>query len=569
MVNITIDGINIQADNNDTILEAAKKAGINIPHLCYFKGINEVGACKVCVVKVEGKERLTTACSNKVEEGMDIKVYDPLVIKVRKLNVEMILSQHNSNCPTCIRSGNCSLQKIANDLGILDCSYESNIPKNYWDRNEHLIRDDSKCIKCLRCVQVCDKIQTLGVWDVANTGSRTTVAVRNYMSLKDANCSYCGQCVTHCPVGALHERDDLLKVYSIMNKTNKIMIAQVSPAIRVSWGEYLGFDAKEADEKKLVSALKKIGFDYVFDTNFAADLTIMEEGSEFLERFAKKQEGDMPMFTSCCPAWVSFCKSQYPEYVSYLSTAKSPQQMFSAIIKNYYAQVLKVDPSQICVVSFMPCIAKKDEITRTSMDTTGTGNDTDIVITTRELVRMIRRAQIDVKDLEGQDFDSPLGMYSGAGVIFGNTGGVMEAALRTAYHLATGKEVKGDEFIEVRGQEGIRIKEFDMDGKTVKVGITTGLANARTLMDKLKRKELSLDFVEVMACPSGCVGGGGQPIADGVELGKLRAKDLYHLDEVSSYRCSYQNPQIIDLYNNYLDKPLSEKAHHLLHVESH
>lgn len=569
MVNITIDGIDIKADENDTILEAAKKAGIHIPHLCYFKGINEIGACKVCVVKVEGKERLTTSCSSKVEDKMVIKVYDPRVIKVRKMNVEMILSQHNCNCPTCIRSGNCSLQKLANDLGILDCSYNSNIPKNYWNKNEHLIRDDSKCIKCLRCIQVCDNIQSLNVWDVANTGSRTTVSVRQYMSLKDANCSYCGQCVTHCPVGALHERDDLLKVYSTMNKTDKIMIAQVAPSVRVAWGEYLGLNAKEADEKKLVTALKKMGFDYVFDTNFAADLTIMEEGSEFLHRFSNKKEDDMPMFTSCCPAWVSFCKSQYPEYVDNLSTAKSPQQMFSAVIKNYYSQVLGVDPSHICVVSFMPCIAKKDEISRVSMDTTGTGADTDIVITTRELVRMIRRSQIDIKDLKGQDFDNPLGMYSGAGVIFGNTGGVMEAALRTAYHLATGKNVKGDEFKEVRGQEGVRIKEFDLDGKTVKIGITNGLANARKLIDSLKRKEISLDFVEVMACPSGCVGGGGQPIKDGIELGHLRADDLYHLDEVSKYRCSHENPQIIDLYNNYLGKPLGEKAHHLLHVKHH
>lgn len=566
MVNIKIDAISVQADENDNIIEAAKKVGINIPHLCYFKDLNEIGACKVCVVQIAGKEKLTTACSNKVQEGMDIRVNDPKVIKTRKMNVEMILSQHNCNCPTCTRSGNCALQSLANDLGILESSYKKQIAKNYWNKQEHFIRDDSKCIKCMRCVQVCENIQTLGVWDVANTGSRTTVAVKNHSSLKNANCSYCGQCVTHCPVGALYERDDSLKVFSAMNKTQKIMIAQVAPSVRVAWGEYFGLDRKNADEKKLVTILKKIGFDYVFDTNFAADLTIMEEGTEFLHRLNSKNDYDMPMFTSCCPAWVNFFKSQYPEIADNLSTSKSPQQMFSSIIKNYYSKILDVDPSEIFVASIMPCIAKKDEILWESMDTTGTGNDTDVVITTRELIRMIRREHIDVSQIQGQDFDKPLGMYSGAGVIFGSTGGVMEAALRTAYHIATGKETKGDEFTDVRGSDGIRIKQFDMGDKKVNIGIATGLGNARNLVEQLKSKELKLDFVEIMACPGGCVGGGGQPIVDGTYLASVRAKELYHLDEVASYKSSYENPQIIDLYKNYLGKPLSEISHHLLHT---
>lgn len=566
MVNIKIDGIPVQADENDNILEAAKKVGINIPHLCYFKGLNEIGACKVCVVQIEGKEKLTTSCSNKVQEGMNIRVNDPKVIKTRKMNVEMILSQHNCNCPTCTRSGNCALQQLANDLGILDCSYKKQIPKNYWSKNEHLIRDDSKCIKCMRCVQVCENIQTLGVWNVANTGSRTTVAVKNHSTLKEANCSYCGQCITHCPVGALHERDDSLKIFSTINKTKKIMIAQVAPSVRVAWGEHLGLDRRNADEKKLVTILKKMGFDYVFDTNFAADLTIMEEGTEFLNRLNSQDTYDMPMFTSCCPAWVSFCKSQYKEISNNLSTSKSPQQMFSSIIKNYYSKILDVDPSEIFVASIMPCVAKKDEILWEHMDTSGTGSDTDVVITTRELTRMIRKELIDVSKIQGQDFDKPLGMYSGAGVIFGSTGGVMEAALRTAYHIATGKETKGNEFTDVRGSEGIRIRQFDMNGKKVNIGVATGLGNARKLVEKLKSKELTLDFVEVMACPGGCVGGGGQPIVDGMELAQVRAQEIYHLDDIASYKSSYENPQIIDLYDNYLGEPCGEKSHHLLHT---
>ena len=413
----------------------------------------------------------------------------------------------------------------------------------------------------MRCVQVCENIQTLGVWDVANTGSRTTVAVKNHSTLKEANCSYCGQCITHCPVGALHERDDSLKIFSTINKTKKIMIAQVAPSVRVAWGEHLGLDRRNADEKKLVTILKKIGFDYVFDTNFAADLTIMEEGTEFLNRLNSQDTYDMPMFTSCCPAWVSFCKSQYKEISNNLSTSKSPQQMFSSIIKNYYSKILDVDPSEIFVASIMPCVAKKDEILWEHMDTSGTGSDTDVVITTRELTRMIRKELIDVSKIQGQDFDKPLGMYSGAGVIFGSTGGVMEAALRTAYHIT-----KGNEFTDVRGSEGIRIRQFDMDGRKVNIGIATGLGNARKLVEKLKSKELTLDFVEVMACPGGCVGGGGQPIVDGMELAQVRAQEIYHLDDIASYKSSYENPQIIDLYDNYLGEPCGEKSHHLLHT---
>ncbi|MDD7267169.1 MAG: NADH-dependent [FeFe] hydrogenase, group A6 [Lachnospiraceae bacterium] len=567
MVNLTIENMPVQVAEGTTILEAAKQVGIKIPSLCYLKDLNEIGACKVCVVQVEGRDSLLASCCNAVQEGMNIIVNNDKVRRARKINVELILSQHSCDCPTCFRSGNCSLQNLANELGILECAYEKNIPKFNWNKDSHLIRNDSKCIKCMRCVQICDKVQSLGVWDVANTGSRTTVAVNGRKSLSEANCTYCGQCVTHCPVGALQERDDVTKVFRKLNDSEKIVIAQIAPAVRVAWGEYLGLDAQQADERKLVAALKKIGFDYVFDTNFAADLTIMEEGTEFLKRF--KEHDHMPMFTSCCPAWVSFCKSQFRELVPNLSTAKSPQQMFSSVIKNYYAQVLNVDPEQIFVVSFMPCMAKKDEITRKDMDTTGTGQDTDVVLTTRELIRMLRRERIMIEQLEGEDFDQPLGLYSGAGAIFGATGGVMEAALRTVSFVVTGKNPTGHEFKDVRGDEGIRYMTYDLDGTPVKVGIATGLGNARTLMERIKRNEVDLDFVEVMACPGGCVGGGGQPIQDGIELAPKRAEDIYQIDENCAIRCSHDNPMIRELYDKFFGEPMSEKAHHLLHVSSH
>ncbi|SHE98608.1 [FeFe] hydrogenase, group A [Clostridium fallax] len=565
MVTIRIDGILVKANENETILQAAKRAGIYIPSLCYLKDLNEIGACRICVVEIKGKEKLISSCNNVVEDGMEIYTNSPKVREARKINVELILSQHNGHCPTCVRSGNCNLQKISNDLGIIDVPYKKEEPKFNWDLSIPLIRDESKCIKCMRCIQVCDKVQSLGVWDVAFTGSRTTVGVSENRDIKYADCSYCGQCITHCPVGALRERDDTAIVFNQLNKKNKITIVQVAPSVRAAWGEHFGLSSKFSNEKRLAAALRRIGFDYIFDTNFAADLTIMEEASELIKKLKNKKDGDMPMFTSCCPGWVRYINTQHPNLVKYLSTSKSPQQMFGAVVKTYYAKLLEVDPSEIFLVSIMPCVAKKDEVTWSGMDSSGKGPDVDVVLTTREFVRMLRAEHIHPKNLEEEEFDKPLGDYTGAGVIFGATGGVMEAALRSAYYFATGKKPPIEAFYDVRGRSGWREKTFDIDGIPVKIAVATGLRNARKLITALERGEVSYDFVEVMACPGGCVGGGGQPITDGEEFSVDRAWSLYTIDDKCVLRSSYENPSIQELYSSYLGKPLSEKAEKLLH----
>ncbi|KAB1440673.1 NADH-dependent [FeFe] hydrogenase, group A6 [Candidatus Galacturonibacter soehngenii] len=567
MVKIIINKKEVSVPENITIMEAAKRVGTLIPHLCYLKEINEIGACRVCVVEIEGKDKLITACNNVVEEGMVIHTNSTKVRKVRRTNIELILSQHDCHCATCVRSGNCKLQEIANNLGILEIPYDKEVTTLPWNKEFPLIRDSGKCIKCMRCIQVCDKIQEMNVWDISYTGSRTTVDVSYNRKIENSDCTLCGQCITHCPVGALRERDDTSKAYDAIANKDKITVVQVAPAIRAAWGEMLGLKREEATMKRLVSALRKIGFDYIFDTNFSADLTIMEEASEFLERLKKKEKNSFPMFTSCCPGWIRFVKSQYPELVPHLSTAKSPQQMFGAVAKSYYAQILGASPEQIYSISIMPCVAKKAECEIETMKDAGAGQDVDLVLTTREVVRMIKAENIVPSILEEEEFDTPLGVGSGAGVIFGTTGGVMEAALRSAYYFVVGENPKPDAFSEIRGEEGIRETEFEIEGTTVKTAVVTGLANAREVMERIKSKKASYDFVEVMACPGGCVGGGGQPIQDGMELAKERANQLYHLDKINEIRFSHENPSIIQLYQDYLDKPLSHKAHQLLHTD--
>ena len=393
MVNLTIDGKQISVQENTTIMDAAAQNGIHIPKLCYLKDINEIAACRVCVVELEGKEKLITSCNNVAEEGMVIFTNSPKVRKHRKTTVELILSQHDCQCVTCARSGNCSLQKIANDLNILQIPYRQTLERQKWNQSFPLIRDSAKCIKCMRCVQICDKVQGLGVWDVEGTGSRTTVNVSRLRSIEEADCALCGQCITHCPVGALRERDDTEKVWDAIADPEKIVVAQVAPAVRAAWGEQLGLKSEEATVGKILDALKKMGADYAFDTTFSADLTIMEEGTEFLRRFTSGELKQRPMFTSCCPGWIRFIKTQYPDLVRYLSTAKSPQQMFGAVMKTYFAEQLKVAPEQIYTVSVMPCVAKKAECEMKLFYEEYAGHDVDTVITTRELVRMIRSAQ--------------------------------------------------------------------------------------------------------------------------------------------------------------------------------
>ena len=567
MVKILIDKKTVEVPEGTTILDAAAHAGIPIPSLCYLKGINEIGACRVCIVEVKGKDKLLPACNNMAEEGMEIFTNSPRVRETRRTNVELILSQHNCNCATCVRSGNCNLQKLANDLGIIKLRYDKDVDPYNWNEKFPLIRDAGRCIKCMRCIQVCDKIQDLNIWDVANTGSRTTVDVSYNRKIKNSDCSLCGQCITHCPVGALHERDDTEKAFEALADPNKITVVQIAPAVRAAWGESLGLTREEATVERLVEALRKIGFNYIFDTNFSADLTIMEEGSEFLEKIKNREKNNFPMFTSCCPGWVRFLKSQYPDMVDQLSTAKSPQQMFGAVAKSYYAKLLNVDPSKIYCISIMPCIAKKHESELPVMNDAGAGQDVDLVLTTREVARIIRAEHIVPKDLKGEAFDMPFGIGSGAGVIFGATGGVMEAALRSAYFLATGKNPNPDAFKEIRGMNGFKEATFEIMGTPLKVAVVSGLGNTRRLIKLIRLGKVKYDFVEVMACPGGCAGGGGQPIADNLELAEVRAENLYGLDKILTLRFSHENPSIIKLYSDYMEKPLSHKAHKLLHTD--
>ena len=525
MVKLTIDGREVNVPENTTILEAAASVGIKIPTLCFLKNLNEIGACRVCVVEIEGFEKLFTACNCPVKEGMVVHTNSRKVWNVRRNNVQLLLSQHEINCALCVRNGNCSLQTLASDMNIHTVPFEKQIPFQKGSKKFPLIRDYTKCIKCMRCIQVCDKVQTCSIWDVVNTGSRVTVDVKDALRLEDTNCTLCGQCVTHCPVGALTERDDTGKVWDALDDPEKITIVQIAPSVRAAWGEDLGLKPEFATVKRLAAALRQVGFNYIFDTDFSADLTIMEEASEFLEKLKNKDNEKFPMFTSCCPGWVRFVKGFFPEFTDQLSTAKSPQQMFGAIAKSYYAKILNVDPDKIFSVSIMPCISKKQESALPVMNDAGAGQDVDVVLTTREVDRMIRAAHIVPMGLQEEELDMPLGLGSGAGVIFGATGGVMEAALRTAAYMVTGQNPDPDAFRQVRGMQGWKEAEFELAGQTLKVAVVNGLGNARKLLKKLQRGKVSYDFVEVMACPGGCAGGGGQPIHDGYEMAADRGNN--------------------------------------------
>ncbi|WP_405381401.1 [FeFe] hydrogenase, group A [Phascolarctobacterium sp.] len=564
MVNLTIDGIKVSVPEGTTIMQAAATVGIDIPRLCFLKDINEISACKVCVVEIQGQNRVVTSCTTPVQEGLVVFTNSPKARSVRRTNVELILSQHDCLCATCVRSGNCSLQKLSNDLGIFDIPFERDVVDVPWNKDFPLIRDSKKCIKCMRCVQVCDKVQDLHIWDVQNTGSRTTVDVAGNITIEDSNCSLCGQCITHCPVGALKERDDVPKIYEALADTSKVTVVQVAPAVRTAWAEAFGLTEEQATEGRLAAALKRVGFDYVFDTSFAADVTIMEEASELLEHLKEPDKHAWPMFTSCCPGWVSYVTKKYPKFVGNLSTTKSPQQIFGAIIKSFFAESKGLKPKEICSISIMPCVSKKREAGLLSMRSSGT-HDIDIVLTTRELVRLLRAEHINPALLEEAEFDNPLSLNTGAGVIFGATGGVMEAALRTAYHAVTGAEAPFDAFVDVRGEAGRKVREFTIGGTTLRTCTVSGLGNAGKLLEDLQAGKVHYDFVEVMACPGGCVGGGGQPIHDGEERAAMLGDKLYKLDDARPLRQSHNNPDVKALYDNFLEKPLSERAEHLLH----
>ena len=568
MVTIKIDERTLTVPAGLTVLEAAEQAGIPIPHLCFLKDLNEIAACRMCVVEVKGADKLVPACNTKVFDGMEICTNSHRVRQARRTNLRLILSQHDSNCTVCVRSGNCELQRLSHDLNIHFQPYEVKPERSRIDMSVPIIREASKCIKCMRCVQVCDKIQGMNIWDVAGTGSRTTVDMTGGRSLKDTNCTFCGQCVTHCPTGALTVRDDTMRVLRALGNPEITTVVQVAPAVRAAWAESFEMGPEEGTVGRLVAALKRVGFDYVFDTNFTADLTIMEEGSEFLERFTHRNRYHWPMFTSCCPGWMSFLRTEFPDHQPCASTAKSPQQMFGAVAKSWFAEKIGVDPHKMFVVSIMPCSAKKAECTLPGMNDACGDPDVDAVLTTREMDRLFRSDCLVPADLEEMEFDSPLGTGTGAAVIFGATGGVMDAALRSAYYLVTGKNPDADAFSEIRGSKPWKEAVFTIPGAgEVRVAVVSGLANARALMEAVDEGRVTYDFVEVMACPGGCAGGGGQPIHEGREMADPRGEILWKMDADATLRFSHENPDVQELYRVWLGKPLSEKAHHLLHTK--
>ena len=568
MVTLTIDGRTVSVPEGTTILEAAQTLRISIPTLCYLKDINEIGACRICMVEVEGYARLVPSCDSAVSEGMVVYTSSPRVREARRVNLRLLLSQHETKCTKCTRSGNCKLQQLTNDYNLLGDHYIDDLKNIPTDYSNPVVRIENRCVKCMRCIQVCEKIQGMGIWDLMGTGSRTTVGVAHTRTLGESDCTFCGQCITHCPVGGLQEHDDTGKVFDALANKDRITVVQVAPAVRAAWAEFYHLDPKFATAERMVTALKTMGFDYVFDTDFAADLTIMEEGSEFIERFTHRNKYHWPMFTSCCPGWVRFLKGQFPSYTENLSTAKSPQQMFGAVAKSYFAQKIGVDPKKLFVVSIMPCTAKKAECALPTMKDEQGDQAVDVVLTTREIVRMLRGEQINPAVLPETPFDSPLGTGTGAAVVFGATGGVMDAALRSAYYLITGKEPKPDAFSAVRGMGSWKEAVFTIPGAgNVRVAVVSGLGNTRKLMHAIDEGDVDYDFVEVMACPGGCAGGGGQPIHDGQELAAYRGDILWSIDKSAKVRFSHRNKDVQALYREFLKAPLGEKSHHLLHTD--
>ena len=568
MVTLTINGQTVQAPKNATILEAARSAGIYIPTLCYHPELAPEGACRLCVVEASGARSLVASCVYPVAEGMVVKTNTPKVRAARKMVVELLLANHPKDCLSCQKSGDCELQKIAADLGLRKIRFEGGARKAHTidGSNPCLVRDQEKCILCGRCIRVCRDVQGMNVYSFANRGFDTIVSTAFEQDLGNVACSYCGQCASVCPTGAIVERDDTEKVWDAINDPDKIVIVQTAPSVRVAIGEELGMEPGSIVTGKMVAALRHLGFDKVFDTDFSADLTIMEEGYEFLDRL--QNGGLLPMITSCSPGWVNMIELKYPELLDHLSTAKSPQQMFGAIAKTYYPEKAGIDPAKIVSVSVMPCTAKKAEAARPEMCDSGY-RDVDIVITTRELGRMIREAGIDFKNLPEENFDSPLGTGSGAGVIFGTTGGVMEAALRTVADVLAGENLPHVDYEEVRGMEHTREAELEIAGKKIKIAVVHTLKSAMEMLERVKNGTADYQFIEVMACPGGCIGGGGQPVPVNAEIRKLRRKGLIDCDRANELRTSHENPEIIELYDTWLGKPLGEKAHNLLHTHYH
>ena len=568
-INLKINGIEVTAPKGSTIQEAARLAHIEIPTLCFLKEINEIGACRVCIVELKNG-KLVTSCVYPAEEGMEVFTNTPRVMDSRKKTVQLLLSNHNRSCLSCVRSGHCELQELAHDLGVEDEGYyDGEVSATEIDDSAaHMIRDNSKCILCRRCVAVCENVQGIGVIGANNRGFATEIGSAFGMGLGETSCVSCGQCIAVCPTGALQEKDCTEEVFAAIADPKKHVIVQTAPAVRAALGEEFGLPIGTNVEGKMAAALRRLGFDKVFDTDFSADLTIMEEAHEFIDRV--QNGGVLPLITSCSPGWVKYCEHYFPDMTENLSSCKSPQQMFGAIVKSYYAEKMGIDPKDIVSVSVMPCTAKKFEIGRDNEDANGVP-DVDISITTRELARMIKKARIRFLELPDEKFDEPLGLGSGAGVIFGATGGVMEAALRTAVETLTGEELPKLDFTEVRGTKGIKEASYNVAGMEVKVAVASGLGNARELLNKVKSGEANYHFIEIMGCPGGCVNGGGQPQQPGyvrntTDIRALRAKVLYDSDAANPIRKSHENPAVKELYDTYLGKPGSSKAHHLLHT---
>ena len=570
-VKLTIDGIPVSAPPDYTVLEAARLIGIEIPSLCYLKGINEIGLCRICVVEAEGVRNLVASCVYPVAEGLVVRTNTERIRRIRKMTLELIMSNHRTECLICTRNPQCELQRLANDLKVDRTRYEGVVEEpqpQIDDSAVHLIRDNSKCVLCRRCVAVCEKKQSVAVIGVLDRGFDTHVSCAFDRNLDETPCVYCGQCITACPTGALTDNDSTETIWEALADPGKHVVAGIAPAVRVALGECFGLPVGTNVEGKMVTALRRLGFDGVFDICTAADITVLEEGAEFIDRF--KRGGVLPLITSCSPGWVKFCQQFYPEFIPNLSTCKSPQQMFGAIIKSYYANLKGIDNKDVFVVSIMPCTAKKHEIRRDGRQTYDL-YDVDATVTTRGLAHMISRAGLMFNELDESAFDPPFGVSTGAGVIFGATGGVMEAALRTVCEVMTGEPLPNVELESIRGMDGVKEAEYMIDGKAVRVAACSGLSNARKLLDSIKAGESKYDFIEIMCCPGGCIGGGGQPVPPSVvrnfsNLLENRAKALYALDKDKSVRKSHENPVVKKIYDDFLGKPGGHLSHKLLHT---
>lgn len=570
MIHLTIDEIPVEVEEGTTILEAARKVNIEIPTLCFLKEINEVGDCRMCIVEIEGRRGFATACIQKAEEGMIVHTHTLEVMNARKMVLDLILSNHHKDCLTCIRSGNCELQKLAIKYNVQDIDYEGEKVENEIDdKSPSIVRDFNKCILCRRCVSTCKKVQQIGAIECTKRGFESCISTAGDNSLNDVDCTFCGQCIEACPTGALHEKDDTNKVWEMIHDKEIFTVVQTAPAVRVGLGEEFESPIGTNVQGKMVTALKRLGFDKVFDTNMGADFTIMEEANEFIDRLTKND--NLPMMTSCCPAWVRFAEKNYPDQLNHLSSCKSPHQMFGAVIKSYYANKYKISPEKIRVISVMPCVAKKFESNRPEMEEDN-NRDVDIVITTRELARMIKQRDIEFNELQEQNFDDPMGEASGAGAIFGVTGGVMEAALRTAADALECTDLQDIEYYAVRGKNGIKKATITLGEREIKIVVASGLKNARIIMDEIRDGKADYQFVEIMACPSGCIMGGGQPIKSSkiratVDVRRMRSDSMYSIDEKSKIRKSHENPVVNKIYKEFFEKPGSKVAHKYLHTK--